>query len=234
MTAPTSTTHLTDDQLEAAIAEAMEKSDSEGLAELIALRDSLPAESALAIPAMAQLWEAILEITSRSGDEAASLPYAEEHARWLASVLGPAEPETLEAWLAVGDSAEQEMQWDVATRAWEAVIAAVQSSREVDAARPSISRALRGLGTRRLVDKRLDEARALFERDLALVEQLHPGHPQVAISLDNLALVLERQGDLAAALATRQRQRDALIDGRASAGQLHAVEQHIARLDAAA
>jgi tetratricopeptide (TPR) repeat protein len=225
---------MTDDQLDQAISEAMELSDEEGLSALTALRDRLQVDEAPDVAAMAQLWEAIVEISRRSGDEAASLPYVEGRARWLAAVLGPSEPQTLEAWLELGDSADLECQWDVATRAWEAVIAATSAAAEVDAARPSISRALRGLGTRRMVDGRLGEARALFEQDLAANQQRYPGgHPQVAISLDNVAHVLEQLGDRDRALEMRRRQRDTLAAAGAGASQLAAVDQHVSRLASA-
>lgn len=158
----------------------------------------------------------------------------EERALRLSQTHGPTSPEAVEAWLELGDSAEQEMEWDVAVRAWEAVLAAVPPEGDVDAARPSISPALRGLGTRRMVAGRNQEARALFERDLAVNEQLFPnGHAQLAISLDNLAGVVERLGDKARALALRQRQRDVLAATGASAGQLSAIDQHVGRLSAA-
>lgn len=222
---------MTDDQLDQAISEAMQLSDQEGLSALTALRDRLQREGAPDVAALTQLWDAIVEVSRRSGDEAASLPYVEGRARWLAAAVGPAEPQTLEAWLELGDSADLECQWDVATRAWEAVLAATSGSSEVDAARPSISRALRGLGTRRMVDGRLDEALALFEQDLRVTQERYPGgHGQLAVSLDNLAHVLEQRGDRARAQAMRTRQRETLAAAGAGASQLAAVDQHLARL----
>jgi tetratricopeptide (TPR) repeat protein len=161
------------------------------------------------------------------------LQQGEARPRQLASTAGPSAPETIQAWLDLGDAAEQEMAWDVAERAWEAVIAAAEAGGEVDAARPSISPALRGLGTRRLVQQRLEEARALFERDLALNEHLYPGgHAQLAISFDNLALVMERIGDKEEALQLRKNQRAVLLATGASEGRVADVDQRIAKLTA--
>lgn len=78
---------------------------------------------------------------------------------------------------------------------------------------------------------RLDEARVLFERDLAVNEQLYPtSDSQVALSLGNLALVLERMGAREQALQLRQRQRDVLVASGAAAGLVATVDKHIAQL----
>jgi tetratricopeptide (TPR) repeat protein len=96
-----------------------------------------------------------------------------------------------------------------------------------------MSRALRGLGARRLAAQQFDEARALFERDLALHERAPGNAPQLAISLDSLALVLEQLGDLAGALALRTRQRATLATTAASASQLQMLDDRIAKLSGA-
>jgi hypothetical protein len=97
---------------------------------------------------------------------------------------------------------------------------------------PLVSQALRGLASRRS-DGHVDEARRLFERDLALHEKISPGgSPQLALSLENLASLLEQLGERSQALALRRRQRDALVATGASRDQLDAVEEQIARLNA--
>ncbi len=219
--------------LDQAIARALQAPARDGLPSLIALRDRLQGEAGPMAPGLPLIWDAILQVVRRSPDDEESMRREEERARWLGQTVGVSAPETLEAWLELGDAAEQEMEWDVAVRAWEAVLAAVAADGDVDAARPSISPALRGLGTRRLSAGRVSDAVALFERDLALNEQLFPGHPQLALSLDNLARAVERLGDSARALALRQRQRQVLQATGASAGQLAALDQHVSRLGAA-
>lgn len=219
--------------LDEVIAQALQAPGRDGLPALIALRDRVQGEAGPLAPGLPLIWDAIVQVIRRAPDDEESMRREEERARWLGQTVGASSPEALEAWLELGDSAEQEMEWDVAVRAWEAVLAAVASDGDVDAARPSISPALRGLGTRRLSAGRVSDAVALFERDLALTEQLFPGHAQLALSLDNLARAVERLGDSGRALALRQRQRQVLQSTGASAGQLAVIEQHVARLSAA-
>jgi tetratricopeptide (TPR) repeat protein len=224
---------MTDAEIENAIAQGLRAPGNEGLAELLALRDRVQAAAGVAAPTLPQIWRAIMQVLGRSPDDEVSMQHEEEHARWLSATRGAADPETLEAWLDLGDAAEQEMVWDVATRAWQAAIAATESSAEIDAARPSLSPALRGLGSRRMVASRFEEARALFERDVVLNEQLYPhGHAQLAISLDNLARALDRLGDGAGALRLRERQREVLVATGASAGQVSALDAQIHQLKA--
>ncbi|MBX7084482.1 MAG: tetratricopeptide repeat protein, partial [Nannocystaceae bacterium] len=66
---------------------------------------------------------------------------------------------------------------------------------------------------------RFDDARAAYERALALRERrLGSGHPQVASTLSNLGLVAERQGDTVAA---RQFHERAIAVARAGLGEDH-------------
>lgn len=222
---------MTDQELTEGIANALNQSGGGGLAELIALRDRVQAEHDPLDPALGATWDALVQVARRSHDDiAAYLRYAEGRARWLAAVRGPAHPSTIEAWIELGDAADQEDAWDVATRAWEAVVGAPVSGADPDA-QAAVSVALRGLGGRRLAGGRLDEARLLFERDVAIVERSFSSpDPQRALSLGNLASVLERLGARAEALQARQRQRDVLVAGGAATGLLSRVDAHIARL----
>lgn len=222
---------MTDDDLEQAIARALARPGSAGLSELEVLHERVQGEREPLDPALARTWDALVRIASRSPDD---LPHffrhAEGRARWLSAARGPAHPDVIAAWVELGETADLECEWALATRAWEAV-ASAPADGMADAMLSSISRALRGLAGRRIAGGRLDEARVLFERDLALNEQLHrTAHPQLAISHENLALVLEQLGERARALAERALQRDVLAAGGANEGQLAAVDQHLARL----
>jgi hypothetical protein len=222
---------VTDRELIEAIAHAVNQPVAQGLPALVALRDRVQAEREPADPVLARIWDALVEVAGRSPDDvAAYLRHAEGRASWLAAVRGPAHPATIKAWADLGDAADQECAWDVATRAWEA-IAGVPLDGAGDEAEATLSAALRGLGTRRLAAGQLDEARRLFERELAVTERLHPSpDAQLALSLGNLALVLERSGARAEALQLRERQRAVLVDGGAAAGLLAEVDAHLARL----
>jgi tetratricopeptide (TPR) repeat protein len=222
---------VTDRELIEAIAQAVSQPDGEGLPALVALRDRVQAEREPADPVLARIWDALVEVAGRSPDDVADyLRHAEARASWLAAVRGPAHPATIKAWADLGDVADQECAWDVATRAWEAIAGAPLDGAG-DEAQASLSAALRGLGTRRLAAGQLDEARRLFERELAVTERLHPSpDDQLALSLGNLALVLERSGARAEALQLRERQRAVLVDGGAAADLLASVDAHLARL----
>jgi len=222
---------VTDQELDQAITDAVNQPEGQGLDALVALLDRVQTERTPADPALARSWDALVEVASRSPDDiAAFLHHAERRARWLAAVRGPSDPATIKAWTAVGEAADGECAWDVATRAWEAVASAPLDAAD-RATQAEISLALRGLGTRRLAAGRLPEARVLFERDVALTERLHPApHPQLALSLGNLALVLERLGERAPALQLRERQRGVLVAGGAAAGLVATVERQIAAL----
>lgn len=58
------------------------------------------------------------------------------------------------------------------------------------------------------------------------------GHLQVALSLANLATVLEALGDADAALALRARQRSILVATGAHATQVSNLDKHVARVKA--
>lgn len=225
---------MTDAELTEAIDRAVGQPEGQGLAALVALRDRVQAERAPADPAVERVWDALVEVAGRSPDDvAAYLRHAEGRARWLAAVRGPAHPATIKAWSQLGDAADTECAWDVASRAWEAIAA-----EPLDGAAPEgqamLSAALRGLGARRSASGRLDEARRLFERDLTVTERLYPAaDAQVALALGNLASVLERLGALPEALQLRERQRDALAAGGEAPGLVTRVEADIARLRAA-
>lgn len=225
---------MTDRELDEAIADALRHPEAQGLPALVELRDRAQAEREPLDPALGRIWDALVEVAGRSPDDvAAYLIHAEGRARWVAAVHGPAHPAAIKAWIAVGDAADLECAWDVATRAWEAVAGAPVGGAD-DETLAAISAALRGLGARRLAGGRPDEARILFERDLALTERLHPSpHAQLALSLGNLALALERLGARADALQLRTRQRDVLVAGGAAAGLLASVEAQIEKLTGA-
>lgn len=225
---------MTDDEIDRSIAIALALPEGAGVPVLAALRDRIEAERGAHDPALARTWDALVRAASRSPDDLALyLRHAEDRARWLMAVRGPAHAETIAAWDELGEAADAEMIWDVAARAFEAIIDA-PAEPETRTGQLALSRALRSLGARRLSGRDLAAARRLFERDLVLGERLYGDAPaQLAISLDNLALVLERLGELAPALALRHRQRDMLAAAGASADQLAAVDRHIARLSGA-
>lgn len=222
---------MTDAEITGAIAQAMEQPGSRGLAELVALRDRVQADRGALAPALAPVWTALVQVASRRhADREQRMELAEDRARWLSAARGPSDPETIGAWVELAFSAEDDFDEPLATRAWEAVAAAPIDLDALPAdALPLVSQALRGLASRRTGD-RIDEARRLFERDLALQDKIAPGSAQLALSLDNLAALLEQLGERGPALGLRRRQRDALVAAGASRDQLDAVDAHIARL----
>jgi hypothetical protein len=223
---------MTDQDLDRAIAQASRQPAAQAIAALTALRDQLAGERAPLDPALGRTWDALVEAAGRSADDVAELmAYAEQRARWLSAARGPHHPHTIAAWSELGETAQLEYAWDVAIRAWEAIASVPDTDAAGDSAlRSALSHALRGLGARRLSGQRLAEARALFERDLALHERTGSTTPQVAISLDSLGSVLEQLGDRAGALAVRTRQRAVLAATGASASQLKIVDDRIAKL----
>jgi hypothetical protein len=227
---------MTDQDLDGAISQALGQPDvQQAMAALAALRDQLAVERGPLDPALGRTWDALVRAAGRSSDDVAELmAYAEQRARWLAAARGPSHPDTIAAWIDLGETAALEYAWDVAVRAWEAVVNAPVGDAGTDSAlRSAMSRALRGLGARRLAAQRLDDARALFERDLAVHERAPSNASQLAISLDSMALVLEQLGDRAGALALRTRQRAALGAASATEGQLATLDERIAKLSSA-
>jgi hypothetical protein len=222
---------VTDHDLDQAIEHAVREPDGHGLAALLALRDRLTAERGPVDPALARTWDAIVEVAGQAPDGAvAALPLAEERARWLAAAHGAAHPAVLRAWVDLGEAAEQEFAWPVATRAWQAIVDAPTAAAD-PATLAAQSLALRGLGARRLAAGDPAGARALFERDVAVTERLRgAAHPQLALSLGNLAVAAARLDDRAGALAARRRQRDALAASGAAPSQLAAVDRELALL----
>jgi hypothetical protein len=222
---------VTDDELDQAIAHAVNQPAGRGLDELVALRDRVQSERQPLDPGLARTWDALVQVARRSPTDIADFfGHAEGRARWLAAVRGPTHRETIHAWADLGEAADLECDWEIATRAWEAVAGAPLdgADRPTQAA---ISQALRGLGARRLATGQLADARVLFERDLVLSERLYPSpHPQLALSLGNLAYALEQIGDHTPALQLRQRQRDTLVASGAASGLVAAVDEKIARL----
>jgi hypothetical protein len=226
---------MTDSEITNLVAHALQQEGSAGLPALTALRDRVQAERGPLGPALGPVWDALVEVTSRRHEDLdALLQLSEQRARWLASVRGPADPATIRAWVELGFAAEDEYFEPLATRAWEAVAAAPIDIDALPAdVLPLVSQALRGLAGSRRGAGALDEARRLFERDLALNEKIAPGgSPQLALSLQNLAALLERRGERAQALALRRRQRDTLVATAASHDLLAAVDEAIARLAA--
>jgi len=225
---------MTDAEITAAIAQAMEQPGSHGLADLVALRDRLQADRGPLAPALDPVWKALVQVASRRhADRDQRMELAEQRARWLSAAHGPSDPETIRAWVELAFSADDDFDEPLAARAWEAVAAAPIDLDALPAdVLPLVSQALRGLASRR-ADARIDEARRLFERDRALQEKISPrGSPQLALSLENLASLLEQLDERGPALDLRRRQRDALVAIGASRDQLDAVDAHIARLRA--
>lgn len=224
---------MTDDDIDHAIASALAQPGDAGLDGLDALRERVERARDAADPALGRLWDALVRIAQRAGDRVdAQLALAEGRVRWLQAARGPTHPDTLDAWSDLGETADLEGARDVAARAWEALVGAPVAGAP-GPAHARLSRALRGLAGRRLAAGRSAEARALFERDLAINEALHPGgHPQLALSLGNLALVAERLGERERARALRERQRAVLVAAGGAPSQLGPVDAHLARLRA--
>ena len=222
---------MTDHELDEAIAHARAQPGTAGLPALEALHERTQREREPLDPALGRTWDALVQVAGREPEDLTALyRHAEGRARWLAAARGPGHPETIDAWAELGEAADLELAWEIAARAWEAIVAA-PSQGLPNAALWSVSRALRGLASIRHRAGQLDAARALFEQDLALNLRLHPGgHAQLALSHGNLALLLEEQGEAARALAERERQREILAATGASEGQLTAVDGHLARL----
>jgi len=222
---------VTDAELDTAITEALSRRRGEGLPSLIALRDRLQAERDPLDPGIARTWDALVRVAARSPDDLDPLlELSEGRARWLTAVRGPTHPDVIQAWRTLGDIADTECAWDIATRAWEAIAHAPIDGAS-DATLLSISLALRGLSGRKLAADQLDEVRVLNERDLVINERVFPaGDRQVALCLENLAGVTEQLGDRAAARAYRQRQRDMLVKVGGSASQLAKVDAQLAKL----
>jgi hypothetical protein len=224
---------MTDPEIASAIVQAMEQPGSGGLADLVALRDRLQADRGTLDAALGLVWDALVRVAGRRhADLELRTELAQDRARWLTAVRGPCDPETIRAWVEIGFAAEDEYDWPLATRAWEAVAAAPLDIDALPAdVLPLVSQALRGHAGSRKTDGRIDEARRLFERDLALNERMYPrGHAQLALSLENLAGLLASLGESAQAAVLRQRQRDVLVAIGASAGQVQAVDAELAKL----
>jgi hypothetical protein len=159
-----------------------------------------------AVAAIGEVHAAMVEASLATGDIDLYLHHLELRAQAAAAARGDGAPVTLRAWIELGEVADGEARWEVAARAWEAVVAAAPAVAD-EATGLLISRALRGLGARRLAAGDAAGAGALFERDLALREALSgPDHADLIVSLDNLATACEGRGDAPAAIALRMRQ----------------------------
>ena len=247
---PDAAHRLSDAEIDEEIAHAIELTDGDGLPALVELRDRLHTERDLSDPVIARVWDALVRVAARVPEDFEDfLFHAEGRARWRSAALGSIHPDTIAAWSELAETAEAEGAWDIAMRSWGEIAGAPidrtappfggaddrgQAPVVDDVGRVTqlaISRALRGLGARKLVGGQLAEARVLFERDLAVNERLYPtGDPQLAISVGNLALVIERQGDRLHAHQLRRRQRDLLAAIGAPAGQLASLDAQLARL----
>lgn len=224
---------MTDLELSNAISGALAQPGNQGLAGLLAVRDRIQAERGPLDPTLEPVWDALVSIAGRDPEEVGELlQLSEEQARWLSAVRGPADATTIRAWSELGAAADLEYAHDVARRAWEAIAAApLDLDGVAPAVLPEISIAMRGLASSRTTAGRTDEARRLFERDLAINERMYPnGNAQLALSLGNLAGLLTQLGDVAQAVALRQRQRDVLVAIGASSGQLQTVDAQLAKL----
>ncbi len=222
---------LSDARIDQLIAQAVAYDGGDGIPALIELRDQLQLERGPADPAVARAWDALVRVSCREPDDLEDyLFHAEGRARWRSDARGPSHPDTIAAWSELADAAEDEGAWDLAIRAWHEVIAApiTEADRLTLVA---ISHALRGLGARKLLGGQHAEAHALFERDLAINDQLFPdADPQLVISVANLALAVERQGDHPRAHQLRLRQRALLVATGASPNLISTLDAQIARL----
>ena len=157
-------------------------------------------------PIIAQLFEAIVDLSELEGPREEYLKNLKGRAEWTETALGPSHVEAIQAWYDLGDAADEDCDWPTATGAWERIAAADLPADAPLQVKRLVSQALRRLGARRLSsDPRA--TRAVFERELRLREALDgPDHPDIATSLANLATVCEALGDTEHALAVRTRQ----------------------------
>jgi hypothetical protein len=184
---------------------------------LVELRRRLEEAGATTGDAMAQTLDALVEAAGRAPDlRAAHLAHLQDRAEWLAATRGPSDPRALRAWSELADLADEECAWGPATRAWQAIADALLGDRAAaPGAHPDelalLLAALRGLAARRLAAGELATARQLLDRALGVAEQLYPApHAQLALSLGDLAAVVERMGDPATAARLVERQGRAL------------------------
>jgi hypothetical protein len=197
----------TDERIDAIIAASQAAPDVErALAELDRAREQVTAERGPRDAAVGRLWETLSDLAMRRPEDEPRLRYAEGHATWAVSALDAADPGTLRALANLGDVADEACAWATATHAWEQIVAAPVPEDAAEDDRRRVSRALRGLGARRLAEERLAEALALFERDVALRERLRDGDAgQLALSLRNVASARAASGDVAGALSVEAR-----------------------------
>ena len=112
--------------------------------------------------------------------------------------LGPSHPQVLWVTSCLGDQAALVGDYAASERYFEQAIAGLE--RSPDAPPEFLVSALEGLASCQAETGRIAEARALYERALALGEKdLGPDHPRVAVILESLGDVLRRQGALGAA-----------------------------------
>jgi tetratricopeptide (TPR) repeat protein len=199
---------LSDRDIDKLITKARQSRDvARALDQLQAACEMLAGERGDGDEAVGRLWTAMAELVCEQDVPALRMTVLERAALWFETHLGLKHPRTLRALADMGEAADEDMAWPTAIRAWEKIVDAELA----DPARPElmiVSRALRGLGARRMAAQRNDEAVTLFERDLALCERIYGADPdptKLKLRLDNLASALERQGDTARAAALRAR-----------------------------
>ena len=197
----------TDARVEGLITMCVASPDPEGaFAELDRARAELEAERGAAAPGLDGVWRALVELAMRQPEAELRIRTAEGRAAWATAALGASHRETLCALADLADFADEDCRFDTATRAWERIVAVPLGEDASDEDRSRLSRALRGLGARRLAADRFDDAVACFERDLSIREHLGNADPhELALSLQNLAHALEKAGDRARAAAVEER-----------------------------
>lgn len=180
--------------MDSRIAAARQASDA--VSALTDLLEALRAEDDAA-PEVGDVYDAVVSAANVLPDVELRLAHALERAEWRERVCGPSDPRTLAAWVALGETADHESEFDLAGMAWErAGRFTLPEDAPVELKR-TCSRALAGLGSRRLRQGRAGDAQALFQRDLDLNRGFRdPADPLLVKKLDSLGYAAERAGDL--------------------------------------
>ena len=118
-------------------------------------------------PAVGRVWQAMADLVTTS--PGIRVPVFEGRAEWSEAEHGLSHEDTLNAWQAVGDAAEEDGELDIAMRTWKKMLCVQQPTalpRDVASHMP-ISHAMMGLGRSHLRRKDGEAALALFRHNLS-------------------------------------------------------------------